>query len=97
LLRAYFIRGHCPPYFSFRDYFNKLLEKSKPESYEIMRGKGDYGRDIVAKVRKISNMVENIVWFQYGSRPIDQPFTLERINKIQENLDQGIESNFGAA
>ncbi|MCY7334678.1 MAG: hypothetical protein LH613_00435 [Chamaesiphon sp.] len=78
----------------FRDYFNKLLGKFKPDSYEIRIGEGDCGRDIVAKVRKISNKIENIVWFQYGSRSIDRPLTLERINKIQENLDLGETKEF---
>jgi hypothetical protein len=82
----------------FRNYFNELLRKFEPESYKIWIGEGeDYGRDIVAKIRKISSDIDNIVWFQYGSRPIEQPLTLEIVNKIQENLEQGIKYDFGFA
>jgi hypothetical protein len=69
--------------------FNELLGRFKPDNYEIEIGKRDFSRYIVAKVRKISNMIENIIWFQSVSYQIDRPLALEIINKIQENLDLG--------
>jgi hypothetical protein len=81
----------------FRNYFNELLRKFKPESYEIWICETNYDRYIVAKIRKISSDIDNIVWFQHGSRPIEQPLTLEIVNKIQENLEQGVKYNFGVA
>ena len=78
----------------FRDHFNELLERFKPDSYEIGIGESDYSRYIVAKVRKISNTIENIVWFQSVSYQIDRPIDLEIINKIQKNLDLGKNEEF---
>ena len=36
----------------------------------------------------------NIVWFQYGMFQIDNPITLETVNKIRENLDRGETKEF---
>jgi hypothetical protein len=96
---------NCRPYQSFdtqlfrdeepfRNHFNELLKKFKPDSYEIGIGAVNYGRYIVAKVRNISNKIENIIWFQSNSYPINRPLDLEIINKIQKNLDLGKSEEF---
>lgn len=72
-------------------HLDQLLINFNSENYEVSIGiSEDYQRYIVAKVSKISDTtVENIIWLLYGMRQIDNPITLERVNKIRENLDRG--------